>query len=119
MGLQIIGQDWVPDACSLSPDGRQARVADFGELFSEAVLKVERPEPTRLRMHLRPGPRSAARAAELAAAETACCSFFTFTLTAAAGSLVLDVAVPPAELAILEGLADHAAASDSSDGEAG
>jgi hypothetical protein len=43
MGLDVIGQDWVPDACSLSPAGRQAQVADFGELFSGAVLKVERP----------------------------------------------------------------------------
>ena len=112
------GQDWVPDACTLPAAGQRARVVEFGELFSEATLGLERPEPTRLRLHLRPGQRSAARAAELAAAETACCSFFTFTLIAVAGSLVLDVAVPAAQLATLDALADHAAASIAAASEA-
>jgi hypothetical protein len=52
-----------------------------------------------------------ARAAEPAAAETACCSFLTLTLTAVAGSLVLDVAVPAAHLPTLDALADYADAS--------
>jgi hypothetical protein len=53
----------------------------------------------------------AGRVAQLAATETACCSFFTFTLTATAGSLVLDVAVPAAQLPVLDALAARAAAS--------
>ena len=114
-----MSQEWAADACSLPAAGRQARTAEFGELFSETVLHVERPEPTRLRLHLRPGPRSAAQAATLAAAETECCSFFTFTLTAAVGSLVLDVAVPVARLTLLDAVAAHAAAAAASGAEAG
>jgi hypothetical protein len=114
-----IGQEWAPDACSLPAPARQARTAEFGELFGEMVLHVERPEPTRLQLQLRPDPRSAARAATLAAAETECCSFFTFTLTATAGSLVLDVTVPVAQLTLLDAVADHAAAAAASGPEAG
>ena len=99
-----ISQEWAPDACSLPASGRQARTAEFGELFGETVLHVERPEPTRLRLHLRPDPKSAARAATLAAAETECCSFFTFTLTLTGGALTLDVTVPEAHAAMLDAL---------------
>ena len=43
--------------------------------------------------------------AGLAAAETECCSFFTFALTATGGALSLDVTVPAAHTAILDALA--------------
>lgn len=102
---------WAADSCTLSADGRRLRQAEFGELFAEAVGAIERPEPTRLRLHLHLGPQIAARAAGLAAAETACCSFFTFALTAAAGSLVLDVTVPVAQLPVLDALTERAAAA--------
>jgi hypothetical protein len=102
---------WAPDSCTLSADGRRLRQAEFGELFTETVAAVERPEPTRLRLHLQPGPQVAARAAGLAAAETACCSFFTFVLTAAAGSLILDITVPVTQLPILDALTERAAAA--------
>jgi hypothetical protein len=104
-------QGWAPQECTLSPAGRQARAADFSAMFAETVRRVERPEPTRLRLELEPGPATAGRVAELAAAETSCCSFFTFTLTAAAGSLVLDVAVPATQLPVLDVLAERAAAN--------
>lgn len=67
-------------------------------------------EPSRLHLDLRPGPQVAARAAELAAAETECCSFFTFTLTAAIGALALDITVPTAHTAVLDALASAARA---------
>jgi hypothetical protein len=102
---------WAPDACTLSPDERLARAQEFGRLFAETVRKAERPDLTRLRLELAPGPDTAARVAALAAAETACCSFFTFTLTVAAGSLALDVEVPAAQRDVLDALAEHAAAS--------
>lgn len=105
------GPGWAPDACTLSAPRRVKRAADFGELFATAVTDVERPEPARLRLHLDPDPRVAARTARLVAMETTCCSFFTFTLTATAGSLVLDVAVPVSQLGALDGLAGLAAAS--------
>jgi hypothetical protein len=105
------GQSWAPDACTLSADARLARAAEFGDLLTDTVAALERLEPTRLRLHLHPDPRVAARAAGLAAAETACCSFFTFALTAAAGSLVLDITVPPAQLPVLDALTERATAA--------
>jgi hypothetical protein len=103
--------EWAPQECTLSPAGRQARALEFSETFAETVRRVERPEGTRLWLELEPGPATAARVAALAAAETSCCSFFTFTLTAAAGSLSLDVVVPPAQLPVLDALAERAMAN--------
>ncbi len=99
---------WAPDSCTLTADGRRLRQAEFGDLFAETVTAIERPELTRLRLHLNPSPNVAAKAAGLAAAETACCSFFTFALTAAAGSLVLDISVPVAQFPVLDALAKRA-----------
>jgi len=99
---------WVPDACTLPTAERPTRAADFAGLLTEAVRRLERPEPTRLHLDLQPGPQVAARAAGLAAAETECCSFFTFTLTATGGALSLDIAVPAAHTAILDALAASA-----------
>jgi hypothetical protein len=104
-------EEWAPDACTLSPDGRLARAEEFGRLFAETVQQVERRDATLLRLELAPGPGTAARVAALAAAETECCSFFTFTLTVTAGGLILDVEVPAARQEILDGVAEHAAAS--------
>ena len=105
------GQAFAPLECTLSDTARLTRAAEFSQLFSETVRHVSRPEPTRLQFELEPGRASAGRVAELAAAETACCSFFTFTLTATAGRLVLDVTVPAARLAVLDALAGRAAAN--------
>jgi hypothetical protein len=95
-------------SCTLSDTARLARAAEFSELFAATVRRTERPEPTRLRLELEPGPGPAGRTAELISAETECCSFFTFTLTATAGSLCLDVAVPPAQISVLDALAERA-----------
>ncbi len=102
---------WVPDACTLPTADRAGRVAEFDGLFSATVRAAERTGPTRLRLELEPSPEAAARAAGLAAAETQCCSFFTFTLTAAGGALSLDVAVPDGQVAVLDALADRALAA--------
>jgi hypothetical protein len=104
-------QPLAPDECTLSPAGRQARAAEFSAMFAETVRRIDRPEPTRLRLELEPGPAVAGRVAELAAAETLCCSFFTFMLTARAGSLVLGVAVPALQIPVLDALAERAAAN--------
>jgi hypothetical protein len=101
----------APEECTLSPEGRQARADEFSATFAATVRGMERPEQTRLRLDLEPGPASAGRIAALAAAETPCCSFFTFTLTAAAGRLTLDVVVPIAQLPVLDALAERATAN--------
>jgi hypothetical protein len=105
-----LGRMDIP-ACTLSDTARVVRAAEFSQLFATTVRRVERPEATRLRLELEPGPGPARRTAELISAETECCSFFTFTLTATAGSLVLQVAVPPAQVAVLDALAERAGSS--------
>ena len=102
---------WVPEACTLPASDRPQRAADFDALFAGAVLGIERAGPTRLRLDLQPGPQSAARAAELAAAETGCCSFFTFTIIVTAGRLILDITVPAPHTGTLDLLAGRAAAA--------
>ena len=102
---------WAPQDCTLPTAERPLRAAEFSELFSDAVLAVDRPENDRLRLGLRRGSQAASRAAALAAAETECCSFFTFTLTLTGDHLDLDIAVPPERIEILDALAARAAAA--------
>src|SRR5690349_9402148 len=98
------------EACTLPAPDRPLRAAEFDDLFTR-VRRVERPAPTRLRLDFVEGaPATAARAADLAARETACCSFFTFTLTVSGGGTSLEVAVPPGQVAVLDALATRAAA---------
>jgi hypothetical protein len=100
---------WAPQACTLPLSDRPLRAAEFDRLFAQAVRGIERPEPARLRFELEPSPQIAGQAAELVTAETGCCSFFTFALTATAGRLTLDISVPPAQVEVLDGLAGRAA----------
>jgi hypothetical protein len=105
------GPGWAPRACTLPTSQRPLRVAEFDGLFTEAVRGIERVGPTRLRLELQPSPQAAGRAATLAAAETECCSFFTFALTMTGGRLVLEVSVPPPQAGVLDALGDRAAAA--------
>lgn len=99
---------WAPAECTLPTAERPLRVREFGDLFAETVVGVDRPAPTQLRLRLAGGEPVAARARELAARETECCSFFTFTVTTRADQVDLDVAVPTAHTAVLDGLAAQA-----------
>ncbi|MFI9595435.1 hypothetical protein [Nonomuraea sp. NPDC052265] len=102
---------WAPSACTLPTAEQPLRVAEFDALFAEAVQGVARPEHTRLRLELVFGPDNAARAAELAARENGCCSFFTFTLAIADGSLALEVTVPAEHVDVLDALEGRAGAA--------
>jgi len=102
---------WVPESCTLAGAERAGRAAEFAGLFGSAVRAAERTGSTRLHLDLDPSPEAAARAARLAAAETRCCSFFTFTLTVAGGSLTLDVTVPDGQVPVLDALSDRALAA--------
>lgn len=106
-----INPEWVPSACTLPTAEQPLRVAEFDALFTDAVRTVTRPERTRLRLDLAFHPEHAGRAAELTARENTCCSFFTFTLTIADGSLTLEVAVPARQAEILDALQARAAAA--------
>jgi hypothetical protein len=104
-------ESWAPADCTLPTTGRPVRTAEFSELFGQAVLTVDRTAPGRLRLGLRPGRETAGQVAALTAAETECCSFFTFTLAVASDSLVLDIGVPAERTDILDALARQASAA--------
>jgi hypothetical protein len=91
-------------SCTLDPDGRLTRAGEFSRFFADVVLHAERPDPATLILRLRPDHQAGQVAGGLAAAETACCSFFRFVLTATAGCLSLEVTVPPDRAAALDGL---------------
>jgi hypothetical protein len=122
VGMEITTSDrrqdswFAPQACTLPTAEQPLRVAEFTELFASAVRTVVRSSPTTLRLVLDGDPRVEATARELAARETQCCSFFTFSFASAgAESLELTVAVPPVHVAVLDGLqrlADSAAPDD-------
>jgi hypothetical protein len=106
--MEQSGPAWVPEACTLPTIERPLRVAAFDGLFADAVRGVERIAADRLHLELRAEPAVAGRAAELAAAETGCCSFFTFVLTVTGGSAGLDIVVPATQIAVLDALAERA-----------
>jgi hypothetical protein len=107
--------DWVPvDACALPTAAQPLRVAEFDDLFAATLRAVERPPlaTTRARLLLAGDRGLRDRVQRLADAETACCSFFTFTLTPLIDdgqrTLALDVEVPPAHADVLTALVDRA-----------
>ncbi|WP_113704165.1 hypothetical protein [Nonomuraea lactucae] len=106
-----LDQEWVPSACTLPTAEQPLRVAEFDALFADVVQAVARPDRTRLRLELVFSPDNAARAAELTGRENGCCSFFTFTLTIADGSLALEVAVPLEQVRVLDALQSRAGAA--------
>jgi hypothetical protein len=99
---------WTVQACTLSAVERPFRLAEFDDLFATALRGQERLSPTRLRWVLDPAVESRAR--DLTGRESQCCSFFTFTFTQTDGALVLDVQTPSSQTAVLDGLAELAAA---------
>ena len=103
----------VPDACTLPTVDRPSRLAEFDRLFA-AVREVEVVAPTHARMRLVGRDGLAARVRDLAARETACCSFFDFTVSAAVSAddevVVLDIEVPVAYADVLASLAQRARA---------
>ena len=97
----VIPEDWAPDACTLPSAERPLRVAEFDELFT-AVLRFDRPRPTRLDVVL---PRNAAAAArDLADRESRCCSFFAFDFEEAGDDVVMRIDVPPSQIEVLDAI---------------
>jgi hypothetical protein len=96
-----IAEDWAPDACTLPTSERPLRVVEFDALFSR-VLRMQRPEPTRLDLALDREAETNAR--DLAARENECCSFFTFEFEAAGDDVVMHVGVPPQQVEVLDAI---------------
>lgn len=105
-----MADDWVPAACTLPTVEQPLRRDEFDDLFAHDVLSVTRQSPQLIRLELRADPEAAARAAGLAAKETGCCSFFTFSLTLSDGRVSLSVSTEPAHEAVLAALGARAEA---------
>jgi len=101
------GEAWAPSVRTLPTADRPMRVAEFHRLFAEALRDLDRPEPSRLLLSLEQAPGRADTVRELTRRESACCSFFVFILREQDG-LLLEVAVPPAHVAVLDGVAELA-----------
>lgn len=102
---------WVPvDACTLPTAERPLRLAEFADL-SRSVRAARRPEPGWLRLLLVDGDGVEERVRDLAARESACCSFFAFDVHRDTDGPVLDVRVPVGRVDVLDGLAAQLAGS--------
>ena len=84
------------------------RPAEFDALFASAVRTTERIGRHRLRLGLGGPPDLEATVRDLTARESECCSFFTFTVHAEPGWVVLDIEVPAAHIEVLDALTERA-----------
>lgn len=96
---------WVPDACTLPTAERPVRVAEFDQLFARTLHAVRRTGAATLELDLAGDARP--ELDDLIARETACCSFFTFTVAPSASGLLLGITVPGPQSAVLDALADR------------
>lgn len=99
------------EACTLPSADRPLRVADFDALFAAHLREVVRPTTTRARLVMAGGDDVADRVRRLAAAESTCCTFYSFTVTERPDAVDLDITVPEAYADVLAGLTARAAAA--------
>ena len=93
---------WAPTSCTLPSVKQPLREQEFATLFSEALSRIVRIEPSHAILHLHSDREAAAR--DLAGRETSCCSFFSFEFHRAANELVMRVGVPAARADVLAAL---------------
>ncbi|MEH1125266.1 hypothetical protein [Micromonospora sp. CPCC 206061] len=95
----------VPDACTLPAAEQPLRLAEFDDLFATSVRRVDPVSTTQAPLHLTGPAGLTDRVRDLAARETSCRSFVTFTTTpqeATGGeAVVLDVEIPAAHADML------------------
>lgn len=110
MSASIAGTDsaWVPNSCNLPTVEQPLRVAEFDDLVRTAVTKVERTSATQLRLSLAAKPEIAAAAPALAARESRCCGFCTFTLVIARLDIHLTIGVEAGQTDVLGALGRRA-----------
>jgi hypothetical protein len=105
------GLAWVPEACTLPTAEQPLRLAEFDALFTVAVRGGERLGDRHLRITVAGGSDLEDVVRDLTARETACCSLFTFRVTAPQlGQVQLDIEVPAGHVDVLDALTARAAA---------
>jgi hypothetical protein len=97
----------VVESCTLPTVERPLRLAEFDDLFSTSLTAQTRLSAAGLRWTLDSRAETVAR--ELAARETQCCSFFTFSFASEGDTVQVDVRVPAAQSEVLDALAARAA----------
>ena len=100
--------DWVPSSCTLPTVEQPLRRAEFDALFADDVVSVDQTTPLDVHFELRAEPEVAGRAANLAAKETECCSFFAFDLAITGGTVSMVVSTESPHEAVLAALAARA-----------
>lgn len=100
----------VADACTLPTAEQPLRLAEFDEVFRTRLVSIVVRDDQRLRLGLRGGPGTLSRVRDLAARETACCSFFTMRVEAdGEDRIAWEIEVPAQRRDVLAALAERAA----------
>jgi hypothetical protein len=100
----------VGESCTLPAADRPLRLAEFDDLFADALRTVRRLSPTSARLTLTGSAETEARTRDLTARESHCCSFFDFRIARDDTAVILDIGVPAAHIAVLDGLTARASA---------
>jgi hypothetical protein len=87
-----VSREPVPIVCTLAPEALPDRVDRWRTLVE--VVTARSPIPNGVRLAFGDGA-SVAEIAQLALAEHACCTFFTFTIAVDADTVTLEVVAPP------------------------
>lgn len=106
----------IDDFCTLPAAALPARLMEFDELFRRQVSAPRRIGPHRAEFTFVSVDGLYAQVSDLVARESACCSFFEFTIDqrsrpSAEDQLVLRVGVPQTYDDVLQTLMDRAAAA--------
>ena len=107
----------VEEFCTLPAAAQPFRLMEFDELFRSQIRPPRRTDPHRVEFTFAAAEGMYSQVSDLVARETACCSFFEFSIAEhpqdAAGEdhLVLRVGVPASRADVLEALTDRAVAA--------
>ena len=108
----------IEDFCTLPTAAQPMRVKEFDELFRYQVGQPRRIGPHRVEFSFPSADGLSAQVSDLVARESACCSFFEFTIEAVdQDRLVLRVGVPASRVDVLQALTARAAAAFGEDPE--
>lgn len=99
--------EWAPASCTLPTIERPLREREFTDLFRTALRELAVAGADRADFTLAATATGTAR--DLAARETSCCSFFTFTFAENPSTVVMTVTVPPQQTRVLDALVRMAA----------
>ena len=106
--VKSMTDDPFPEVCTLPTTERPLRLAEFETLVAGALQAQDRTGRTTLRWRFDRAAEAAVR--DLAARESACCSFFGFGIVAGGADaelepgLIVEVCVPVEQVAVLDAL---------------